>query len=80
MPSMSSCHHYFVGGSTVCGICRYNKAAGTLIDQHGVVHRAAWKDAIHGKCMNSMSYPERVLECIKSRRKVVTCIACVGYP
>lgn len=49
------------------------------MDQHGVVHRAAWKDAPHAKCMNSSSYPERVLECRKSRRKVVTCLSCTRY-
>lgn len=49
------------------------------MDQHGIVHRAAWKGALHGVCMNSMSYPERVLQCMKSRRKVVTCLCCAGH-
>lgn len=75
MPVVRSCHHYFLGDN-VCRLCGHDKTPGTLLDQHGVVHRATWKDSVISVCVNRSSYPERTLTVTTSRRKVVTCLAC----
>lgn len=77
MSVVRSCHHYFLGDN-VCRFCGHDKTPGTLLDRHGVVHRAAWKDSLHSCCLNGLSYPERVLTMKKTRRKVVTCLTCTA--
>lgn len=78
MSMVRSCHHYYVGGN-VCGICGHDKTPGSLLDEHGITHRAAWKDAAHTLCQNATSHPERYLTVKATRRKTVNCLRCVRW-